>query len=411
MSHRYSFSYWARFLITPCSSGPNFRPELFLILLLQPADRLFRLGRRRRGLAWQRRPDNPAVLVELHAQAEAHLGQYIFDFIERLAAEVLGLQHFVFALLHEFANGLNIRVLQAVVRADGKLQFFHRAVQVFEARVIGDFSWQLGHFRRLFKIDEDAHVILDQLGREANGVLRSDSAVGPHFDHQLFVVGHLAQASRFHGIVDLAHRRVNGVHRDVPDRQIFVVVAVRGHVAAAVLGAHLDLQLAAFANRGDVYALIEHREVRILFDLRRCHRTGILHVDVNRLRQIGVQLDRDLLNVEDNVRGIFDHTGNRRKFVQYSFDFYRGDRCAFNRAKQRAPQRVPYRGAPAALKGLRGETPVLFGQRLQLGCQTLWLLKTLPHRVPSFWLPSSSAAQNLLLRREPAGLKPGLYRD
>src|SRR6267154_548990 len=181
---------------------------------------------------------------------------------------------------------------------------------------------------------------------------------------------------------------MNGVHRDVADRQILVVVAVGGHVAAAVLGAHLDLQLAAFADRGDVHALIEHRKVRILFDLCRCHRAGIFHVDVNRLRQIGVQLDRDLLDVEDNVRGVLVHPGNRRKFVQHSFDFDRGDGCAFNRTEQRAPQRVPYCGAPAALKWLRGKPPVLFGQRLQLGRQTLWLLKTLPHRVPSFWLPN-----------------------
>src|SRR3984957_4272749 len=47
---------------------------------LQP-DGIFR-SRRRRCLARQRRPDNPAVLVELHAQAEAHLGQYILDLVE-----------------------------------------------------------------------------------------------------------------------------------------------------------------------------------------------------------------------------------------------------------------------------------------------------------------------------------------
>src|SRR6202011_2796465 len=98
--------------------------------------------------------------------------------------------------------------------------------------------------------------------------------------------------------------------------------------------------------------------------------------------------------VEDDVRGVFDHTRNRRKFVQYTFDFHCGDRRAFNRAQQGAPQRVPYRSAPAALKRLRGKPPVLFGQRLQLGCKTLWLLKTLPHRVPSFWRPKLTATQN-----------------
>src|SRR4029077_14704051 len=112
---------------------------------------------------------------------------------------------------------------------------------------------------------------------------------------------------------------------------------------------------------------------------------------------VRVQLDRHLLQVEDNVRSVLDYAGNRRKFVQHSFDFHRSDRRAFNRTEQRAPQRVPYGRAPTALKRLRGKPPVLFGQRLQLGRKTLRLLKTLPHRVPSFWPPRLSAAQKLFL--------------
>src|SRR5207302_11188550 len=98
-----------------------------------------------------------------------------------------------------------------------------------------------------------------------------------------------AESGCFDGIVNLAHRRVNAVDRDVTDGQIFVVVAVRGHIAAAVLGAHLDLELAAFADRGNVNALIEHGEVRVFLDLRRGDRTSLLDVDVNRLRQVGVE--------------------------------------------------------------------------------------------------------------------------
>src|SRR6266576_3412847 len=76
------------------------------------ADVLFRC--RRGSLAWQRWPDDAAVLVELHAQREAHLHQYVLNLVERLAAEVFGLQHFVFALLYELADGLDVRVLQAI---------------------------------------------------------------------------------------------------------------------------------------------------------------------------------------------------------------------------------------------------------------------------------------------------------
>src|SRR6267378_1470793 len=338
----------------------------------------------RGGLARQRRPDDAAVLVELHAQTEAHLHQYILDLVERLPTEVLGLQHFVFALLDEFADGLDVGVLQAVVRAHGKFKLLDGTVQMLEARIMRNILRRFNGLHWLFKVDEDAHVVFHQLGGEADGILRRDRAVGPHFDHQLFVVGHLAETGGFDGVVDLAHRRVHAVHRDVADWQVFVVVAVGSHVAATVLGAHLDLEFAAFADRSDIHALVEHREVRVFLDLRRGDRTGLLDVDVNRLRQVGVELDGHLLQVEDNVRGILDHAGNRGKFVQHSLDLHGGDSRALNRTEQRATQRVSYRRAPAALKRLRGKPPVLLGERFQLGCKTLRLLKTLPHRVPSF---------------------------
>src|SRR5205085_4949563 len=114
----------------------------------------------RSGLAWQWRPDDASVFIELHAQREAHLHQYIFDFVERFAAEVLGLEHFVFALLHEFANGLYIRVLQAVVGAHGKLELFNGTVQMFEARIVGHFDGSFNDIGRLVEIDEGAHVML-----------------------------------------------------------------------------------------------------------------------------------------------------------------------------------------------------------------------------------------------------------
>src|SRR5271156_2241654 len=212
---------------------------------------------RRRGLAWERRPDDASVFIELHAQREAHLHQYIFDLVERFAAEVFGLQHFVLALLHEFADGLDVGVLQAVVGADGKFEFFDRAVEVFEARIVNGVLQDFDVVHRLFKVDEDAHVVFDELGGEADRILRGDGAVGPDFDHQLFVVGHLAETSGFNGVVHLADWRMDAVHRDVADGKVFVIVAVSGNVTASVLDAHFDLQLAAFADGSDIHAFIE----------------------------------------------------------------------------------------------------------------------------------------------------------
>src|SRR5208283_1051709 len=302
------------------------------------------------GLARERRPDDAAVFVELHAQAEAHLHQYILDLVERFAAEVFGLQHFVFALLDKFSDGLDVGVLQAVVTAHGKLQLFDGAVQMLEARIVNGVLRHLHVFGRLVDVDEDNHVILHQLGGEADGVLRSDSAVGPHFDHEFFVVGHLAKAGRFDRVVDLAHRRVNAVHRDVADGQVFVVVAVGSHIAAAVLHAHLDLQFAAFADGGDVHALVEDGKVRIFLDLGAGDHAGLLNVQIDGLRQIVVQLDGHLLEVQDDVGRILNHTGDRRELVQHALDFHRGDGRALDGAEQRATQCVSDRGAPTAEK-------------------------------------------------------------
>ena len=126
-------------------------------------------------------------------------------------------------------------------------------------------------------------------------------------------------------------------------------------------------------------ALIEHGEIRVLFDHRGSNHAGIFDVDVNRLRQIGVELERNLLQVEDDVCGVLHHAGNRRELVQHALDLHGGDGRALDRAEQRAAQSVAHRGAPAALERLRVEFPELIGQRLEIGRQTLRFLKTFPH--------------------------------
>src|SRR5262249_9214805 len=106
--------------------------------------------------------------------------------------------------------------------------------------------------------------------------------------------------------------------------------------------------------------------------------------EIDGLRQVVVQLDGHLLQVEDDVRGILDHAGDRRELVQYAFDFHGRDGRTLDRAEQRAAQRIAYRGAPTALKRLGRKTAVPFGQRFELRRETLRFLKSLPHRVPSF---------------------------
>src|ERR1700676_2798941 len=67
---------------------PSLKPDLrCLILAVRGLESRGFLRRRRSRLARERRPDDPAVLVKLHPEAQAHLVQDVFDFIERLAAK------------------------------------------------------------------------------------------------------------------------------------------------------------------------------------------------------------------------------------------------------------------------------------------------------------------------------------
>src|SRR5919204_6431383 len=61
-------------------------------------------------------------LIDAHAEAEAHRVQDFLDLVQALAPEVLRLQHLGFGLLYELANRPDVRILQAVVRADRELE-------------------------------------------------------------------------------------------------------------------------------------------------------------------------------------------------------------------------------------------------------------------------------------------------
>src|SRR5258707_5726602 len=74
---------------------------------------------RRRLTGWT--GNRIAVFVDLHSQTETHLSEDLFDLVQRFTPEVLGLQHFGFRFLNQFADGLNVRVFQAVVAANGQL--------------------------------------------------------------------------------------------------------------------------------------------------------------------------------------------------------------------------------------------------------------------------------------------------
>ena len=108
------------------------------------------------------------MLVNLHAQTQAHGTENFLNLIQRFATEIFRLQHFGFGLLHQFANRLNVGILQAIVTAHRELEFFDGAVQVLVLDLrLALFGGATG-FDIFFKVDEDIHVVLQQLRRQTN---------------------------------------------------------------------------------------------------------------------------------------------------------------------------------------------------------------------------------------------------
>ena len=222
---------------------------------------------------------------------------------------------------------------------------------------------------------------------------RSDGAVGPDFERQLVVVGDLTETRRFDGVVALAHRRVDGVDRNESDAEIFVEILVGGNVAAAALQAHFHVELAAFADGRDVDVFVENFDVAIGFDHAGGDDARLIGAQIDRLRRIAAQLERNLLQVQDDVGRVFDHAGNRLELVQHAFHLDGGDGRAFDRTQQHAAQGVADGGAEAAFKRLRPENAVLVGEGGGVNCETFRFLKTLPKHCVSpsaVWLNADS---------------------
>src|SRR5262249_51370995 len=65
-----------------------------------------------------------------HAESEPHLVQDLLDLVQRLATEVLGLEHLLLGLLDELAEITDVGVLEAVRGAHAEFQILDRPVEV-----------------------------------------------------------------------------------------------------------------------------------------------------------------------------------------------------------------------------------------------------------------------------------------
>ncbi len=126
------------------------------------------------------------------------------------------------------------------------------------------------------------------------------------------------------------------------------------------------------------------------------------------LRFIAVQRERDLFEVQDHIRGIFDYSLNRRELMLDALDLDRRNGRAFDRREQRPPQGIAYGCTEAAFERLGRESPVAVGQRFAVSGQTTRHLKASPEIVLVHNLPLENLEkimQPLNARFSSAGLE------
>src|SRR4029453_9229768 len=117
----------------------------------------------------------------------------------------------------------------------------------------------------------------------------------------------------------------------------------------------VDGDAAAAVERGKVQVLVEDLDVGRELDV-----TGL---DVGRTPDVEAQGDglvpgageHDVLEVEDDVGDVFDHTGDGVELVQRVVEAHLGDGGAGDGRQQRAPQRVAEGVAEAGIERADGE--------------------------------------------------------
>ena len=126
----------------------------------------------------------------------------------------------------------------------------------------------------------------------------------------------------------------------------------------------------------------------------------MIDVEVKGLGTFHVHLQGNLLEVQDDVCGVLNHSRDRRELVQHALDLHRRDGHALNRGEQHPAKGVADGRTKTPLEGLSVELPVPIGQRLQIASQAFRFLKAFPKHcsrtssIRVFQLVSISVRQN-----------------
>jgi hypothetical protein len=197
--------------------------------------------------------------------------------------------------------------------------------------------------------------------RASSGVMRPSVEI---FEHELIVVGLVARAGRFDGVLHEGDRGEEGVDGDGTDGLFGLLVLLGGSPAASDGDFEVGVEATLAVERADHLVRVDEGDGGALgleLDVRSLHGAGLVDVDgaLEGFALVGFGADAHLLEVEDDLGDVFDDAFDRLELVLHAFDRHRGDRGAFDGAQQDAAERVADGVTEAGLEG--------FGEILRVG--------------------------------------------
>ena len=183
-------------------------------------------------------------------------------------------------------------------------------------------------------------MVAQNTGSQRDRVPGVDGPVGPDLQRQLVIVGGVTHTGVLHRVVDLAHRRIDGVHRNHPNDRLGRLVLFRGHIAPAVGERQFHRQGGVGAQSGNIQIWVQNLHVSIRLNVPGRYHTGTRRFNMDGLDAFTVQLGDDPLHIQDDLGDILLHAGDSGKLMLDAGDLNGGHRGARQRGQQDAAQRV-----------------------------------------------------------------------
>mmetsp|Transcript_10721 Transcript_10721/g.27853 ORF Transcript_10721/g.27853 Transcript_10721/m.27853 type:complete len:390 (-) Transcript_10721:870-2039(-) len=296
-----------------------------------------------------------------HAEVQAKTGENFLDLVQGFAAEIRCAQHLCFGLLDEVTNVNNVVVLQAVCRANRQFKFVDFLEQDRVEAEIGFFCLCARFHGRLFEVDEQLQLILQDTRGIGHGIFRRDRPVCLDVEGQFVIVENSTLTGVFDLIANAADRAVNRVNRNITDWGIFRTVRLGRDIALAGRNGEFHAHFSAIIQSTDHEIRVQDLGVTGGFDLAGFDFARTFRLQHHALWRVALHEDRNLLQVQHDRRDVFANTLDRREFVNDIVDLNADDRSTLQGRQQNATQRVAESRTIATLQRLNDELGFALG--------------------------------------------------